>query len=175
LKRIIIFLLFLAVLIVGAIYRLAADFNEPTADEVDKNTVTDGTVIILDSTADSFSTTTENAGADITNRFPDENFRSAIREALSLSENAPINSGDVADLKSLSLEDKGIKDLTGIEYFLSLEKLDISDNMLTFLPRLPDTITEFVCTGNPDLDLSSVYYQNGKPVQNTEARIQNTD
>ena len=71
------------------------------------------------------------AGVDITNRFEDENFRAAVREILDLQADAPIYDTDVAGITYLNIESKGIKSITGIEYFTALEFLRCGFNQLT--------------------------------------------
>src|SRR5437016_2321193 len=41
-----------------------------------------------------------------------------------------------------------IADLTGIQYFDNLKKLDCSFNQLTTLPKLPPSLTILFCSGN---------------------------
>jgi hypothetical protein len=85
---------------------------------------------------------------DITNEFPDPNFRAAIRESLGVGENDPIMSNEAASLTELlypqntHAEDRSnvINDLTGIGYLESLETLDVSGNELSLLPELPAKI-----------------------------------
>ena len=73
------------------------------------------------------------AGVDITDRFEDDIFRSAVRDELNLPAGAPIYDTDVARIKVLYVDSKGIKSLAGIEYFTALEWLNCVWNQLTSL------------------------------------------
>lgn len=61
--------------------------------------------------------------------FPDKNFEKAVREKIK-EPTDPITIADVHDVKELNLYDCKISDLTGIEYFSSLEFLNVSGNCL---------------------------------------------
>ena len=77
---------------------------------------------------------------DITERVTDDNFRAAIYNKIGKSASAPIFISDVANIDTLKLsgsrtrsETQLIRDLSGIEYFVNLRFLDISDNAITEL------------------------------------------
>jgi hypothetical protein len=123
------------------------------APESDTPAVTDYDTLIQPFTSAETVTTevlTETApvNTDITQEFPDENFRAAIRECLGIGENEPIMSENAAALTEFlypqnnHAEDRSnvIRDLTGIEYLENLETLDVSGNELTALPELPHSI-----------------------------------
>ena len=51
-------------------------------------------------------------------------------------------------INELILQNAGIKDLSGIQGFLKLRKLDILHNSITNLPELPNTLGELYCNEN---------------------------
>jgi uncharacterized repeat protein (TIGR01451 family) len=66
-----------------------------------------------------------------------------------------INSTAVKTLTRIDVEDKGIADLTGVEYFPALITLDCGNNLLsgipnslTSLPNLPGTLDTLICGRN---------------------------
>jgi Leucine-rich repeat (LRR) protein len=93
-------------------------------------------------------TETAPVNTDITQEFPDENFRAAIRASLQIGANDPIMSENAANLTVLlypqnnHAEDRSnvIRDLTGIELLENLETLDVSGNEITALPDLPSKL-----------------------------------
>jgi large repetitive protein len=56
----------------------------------------------------------------------------------------------------LSLGSQSISNLTGIEYFTSLQGLNCSNNSLTSIPNLPVSLTQLYCGGNPLFSLPSL-------------------
>jgi len=63
-------------------------------------------------------------------RFPDPNFEAVVREEIGKPRGA-ITQGDVADIRGFQVWNRGITDLTGIEYFTALIWLDANANNLT--------------------------------------------
>ena len=97
--------------------------------------------------------------------FPDANFRKALASKLEISEGDEITAEKIAATTSLDvskwsynpLYDERIADLTGIEYFVALTKLDCSGNRLTFLDLSKNSaLTTLKCELNSltSLDLS---------------------
>ena len=87
---------------------------------------------------------------------PDPNLRPAVAEALGKSPNAPITAEEMATLEAVIANDKGIRDLTGLEhathaYWFSFERNQISD--LSPLAGL-ENITGLALAGNQISDLS---------------------
>ncbi len=72
-------------------------------------------------------------GEEVT--FPDPNLEAAIREALNKQEGA-ITEEDLAGLTELDASERGIIDLTGIEYCINLEWLDLRGNQITDISLL---------------------------------------
>ena len=64
-------------------------------------------------------------------RIPDANLRAAIETALGKERGAPITAAEMAVLQSLSAENKGIGDLTGLEYATNLAELNLWRNNIT--------------------------------------------
>jgi hypothetical protein len=91
-----------------------------------------------------FYTTAEVAGVAT---FIDRNFESQIRNLLSIPKDQWIKISDLMTIKELDLSNKGIKNLDGLQYFLNLEKLNISNNpiidtrLIDKLPRLKVLVT----------------------------------
>ena len=63
---------------------------------------------------------------------PDENFRKALSQ-WDIDKNGKISIAEAKAPTALFLNAKGIRDLTGIEFFTNLEKLEVNDNQLTKL------------------------------------------
>jgi len=72
-------------------------------------------------------------GEEVT--FPDSNFEAAIREALNKPE-GPITDEDLATLTELDASERGIIDLTSIEYCINLQWLDLRGNQITDISLL---------------------------------------
>lgn len=64
--------------------------------------------------------------------FPDENFRNVLLE-LEEGKDGFFTTVELAGITALNCQNKGIKDLTGINYFTALEELNCSANELTSL------------------------------------------
>ena len=67
---------------------------------------------------------------------PDPNLRAAIAEALGKAPNAQITVAEMATLKHLKAIDKGIRDLTGLEFATNLETLELRKNQMSDLSPL---------------------------------------
>jgi len=90
-------------------------------------------------------------------RFPDPIFEEAVREAIG-KPSGDIAPADVAAVTKLNVSQKGITDLTGIEYFAALEDLSCYSNELTALDVSRNTaLTRLLCFGNElaELDVSN--------------------
>jgi Leucine-rich repeat (LRR) protein len=61
--------------------------------------------------------------------FPDPNLETAIKEALN-KPSEPIHASELAGLASLSASDRGIEDLSGLQYCTSLAELDLISNQI---------------------------------------------
>lgn len=80
--------------------------------------------------------------------FPDPNFEAAVREVIG-KPTGDIVKGDVEGVTELDVSDKGIADLTGIEYFVTLEILICDNNNLITLDMNKNTaLTELECRSN---------------------------
>jgi Leucine-rich repeat (LRR) protein len=73
------------------------------------------------------------AATDITDKFTDSNFKTAVYTEIGKSSPAPIYDSDVDTITELYLYGIGIKSLAGIEYFTNLHILDCSGNQLSTL------------------------------------------
>ena len=62
---------------------------------------------------------------------PDANLRAAVREALELRGDTPITQLQMAELTELDARERKIKDLTGLEYAVSLTLLILNDNKIS--------------------------------------------
>ena len=74
-------------------------------------------------------------------RIPDPNLRAAIAEALGKSPNAPITVAEMEGLKRLDAPNRGIHDLTGIQFAVNLERLLLSVNPITDLSPIAGLIS----------------------------------
>jgi hypothetical protein len=70
---------------------------------------------------------------DVTSSFTDDNFKTAVKEKLGLSENEPITKDACAGVTELDVNGKNIRSLNGIENFTDLLNLRCKDNLLTEL------------------------------------------
>ena len=59
---------------------------------------------------------------------PDPNLRAAIAESLGKSPNAPITVEEMARLERLDVPDRGIQDLTGLQFATNLSRLNLGDS-----------------------------------------------
>ena len=88
--------------------------------------------------------------------FPDPSFEAAVREIIG-KPSGDITKGDAANVTELAMAGKGITNLSGIEYFTALTKLDCGSNQLTKLDVSKNTaLTRLYCISNQltKLDLS---------------------
>ena len=67
---------------------------------------------------------------------PDPNLRAAIAEALGKSPNTPITAEEMESLRELDGRNRGIQDLTGLQFTTNLEWLNIENNHISDLSPL---------------------------------------
>ncbi len=67
---------------------------------------------------------------------PDVNLRQAVRETLELTADESLRKDQMQQIVSLYLKDKGISDITGLEFATNITELDISQNPITDLRPL---------------------------------------
>ena len=65
--------------------------------------------------------------------FPDENFRNYLTVKCGIKRNACLTEHEIALVEEIEIKHLDIYDLTGIEFFLNLKKLDCSYNPLKTL------------------------------------------
>ena len=65
--------------------------------------------------------------------FPDPNFREFVKQNLDTNGSGFLSDEEIAAVTSLNVNNQGIADLKGIEFFADLEYLSCSDNVLTEL------------------------------------------
>ena len=89
-------------------------------------------------------------------RIPDPNLRAVIASALGKVPSDTITALDMATLKRLELDNKGITDLTGLEFAINLNWLDLSKNNITDLSPITSLIklNELRFNWNPVSDIS---------------------
>ena len=87
---------------------------------------------------------------------PDPILRIMIAEALGKSINAPITVEEMKGLVSLNAENRGIKDLTGIQFATNLNRLELAENQISDLSPLASLIElrELNLSSNPVSDLT---------------------
>ena len=87
---------------------------------------------------------------------PDPNLRAAIAEALGKSPNAPITAEEMERLGRLDVENRDVRDLTGLQFATNLSWLYIRDNQISDLSPIAGLIglRALRLTGNPLSDLS---------------------
>jgi hypothetical protein len=89
------------------------------------------------------------SGENVTAKFADPAFLAALREALGKEPDGPIGSEDCAQRQTLDLQNRGIKNTAGIEYFTGLKTLNLSGNELSQLSLAQNTqITQLNVSGN---------------------------
>ena len=71
---------------------------------------------------------------------PDTNLRAAIAETLGKAPNTPITDEDMKRLTQLFADGKGIRDLTGLEYAVNLERIELRRNAISDLTPLAELI-----------------------------------
>ena len=89
---------------------------------------------------------------------PDTNLRAAIAEELGKSPNAPITVEDMTTLGGLDAQNKGIRDLTGIQFATNLNWLYLRNNQISDLSSLAGLIglRILALTYNPVSELSAL-------------------
>jgi len=88
------------------------------------------------------------AAVDITEEFTDLNFRAAVYGMIHKTTSAPIYNTDVAEIRSVDVSDRNIKDLAGLKWFREVEIFYCDGNQLTELPALREGLKELNCAGN---------------------------
>ena len=71
---------------------------------------------------------------------PDSNLRAAIAETLGKNPNAPITVEEMKGLESLDASNKGIRDLTGLQFATNLERLQVAENQISDLSPIAGLI-----------------------------------
>ena len=77
---------------------------------------------------------------DPSNLVPDVNLRAAIAETLGKPSGASIETEDLERLTRLVADEKGISDLTGLEYAVKLERIELRHNAISDLSPLTDLV-----------------------------------
>ena len=73
-------------------------------------------------------------------QIPDVNLRAGIAGALGKSANAPITVGEMEGLEELYIRNRGIRDLTGLQFAINLRRLNLDDNEFSDLSPLAGLI-----------------------------------
>ena len=91
-------------------------------------------------------------------QIPDPNLRAAIAEELGKNPNAPISVGDMEKLGKLVVRNRGIQDLTGLQFATNLNRLSLRDNQISDLSPIASLINLRILalTYNPISDLSAL-------------------
>ncbi len=101
--------------------------------------------------------------------FPDANLETAIREAIDKPE-GPISTSDLEAIILLDAPERGISDITGLEYCLNLEELWLQDNNISDISALAglSKLELLFLAGNNISDISAlvdnVEFSNGDTV-----------
>lgn len=81
--------------------------------------------------------------------FPDEAFRSYILSNIDKDKNNILSSAEIAAVKTLNINSKGIADLSGIEYFTSMTTLYCNNNKLKYVNLEKNTaLINLYCSEN---------------------------
>ena len=124
--------------------------------------------IILQDSCSLVANFTATTGTSFAEAFPDENFRTKVLDLLNTdggnrTSKSVMTEADIAALAkitSLDVYSKGIKNMTGLEYFTELTQLSCNDNQLTSLDVSQNTaLKQLNCSGNQltSLDISNNY------------------
>ena len=91
-------------------------------------------------------------------QIPDPNLRTVIAEALRKSPNAPITAEEMKRLSDLDLRDRGVRDLTGLQFATHLRWLRLSNNQVSDISPVAGLIElrELRITDNRVSDISPV-------------------
>ena len=89
---------------------------------------------------------------------PDVNLRAAIAERLGKAPNALITPDDMKRLTELFADEKGIRDLTGLEYAVNLERIEVRHNAISDLSPLSGLthLNNIKLRGNQITDVSAL-------------------
>ena len=89
---------------------------------------------------------------------PDANLRAAVAEALGKSLNAPITVEEMKGLRELNVQNKGIHDLTGLQFATNLNNLDLRGNQINDISPIGGLINlrALVLRGSPLSDIFPV-------------------
>ena len=89
---------------------------------------------------------------------PDLNLRAAIAEALGKSPNAPITAEEMERLRRLDVENRGIQDLTGLQFATNLNELHLRENQIADLSPLAGLVelVRLELSHNPVSDMSAL-------------------
>jgi len=93
--------------------------------------------------------------------FPDVNLEAAIREATNNPE-GPIYISDLEPLATLEAQERGISDITGLEYCVNLEYCDLRSNNISDISPLIE---------NSGLAVEDTVYLNGNPLSTTSINV----
>ena len=83
--------------------------------------------------------------------FPDEQFRNFVRERYDNDKNGMLSDTELSFATTIKCDNKAIVDMTGIEYFTSLRRLDCDFNKLTSLDVSKNTALEYLFCGSNQL------------------------
>lgn len=90
---------------------------------------------------------------------PDDNLRDALCDLLGKEAGDPITRGDMAGDRltgSVSLVDKGIRDLTGMEYAVNMQSLDLAGNPVAKVPEAMADLSNLAYLGLGECLLSAI-------------------
>ena len=73
-------------------------------------------------------------------QIPDLNLRAAIAAELGKGPNAPITVGEMEELEELYIRNRGIRDLTGLQFAINLRFLRLDENEISDLSPLAELI-----------------------------------
>ncbi len=86
--------------------------------------------------------------------FPDDNFRKYVSDNIDTNGNGLLDDDERLSVESIDVEGQAITDLSGIEYFVNLSKLNCSDNRIKELRLNLPRLYVLLCHDNPISQLS---------------------
>ena len=114
----------------------------------------------------------ENAIVEI----PDANFKAYLLESFDINKDGEISISEANAVVDIDCSNRNIKDLTGIQKFINLERLNCNNNLLEELElRYNKKLNRLVCTNN--VEPLFVYFAFSSPIRNKNFNLPqaNTD
>ena len=90
-------------------------------------------------------------------KFPDANFRQWVNDNCDTNHDGVLTEAELSAVKEMNISGKGISNLGGIEYFTALQKLDCSNNQLTWFSMWKNPALRVLCCNDNKLTSIDVW------------------